>query len=82
MNQTENVTVRPTNWLKCGRTSSINPTANIRLAAGRKLLPKNGADAFTGGASATITGNMLTTSGSSIQDDINMLHEMGFNLGR
>ena len=52
----------------------INPTANIRLAAGRKLLPKNGADAFTGGASATITGNMLTTSGSSIQDDINMLH--------
>ena len=60
----------------------INPTANIRLAAGRKLLPKNGAEAFTGGASATITGNMLTTSGSSIQEDINMLHEMGFNLGR
>jgi biotin synthase len=42
----------------------INPTANIRLAAGRKVLPQNGATAFRAGASASITGNMLTTSGT------------------
>ncbi len=41
--------------------------ANIRLAAGRNLLPQNGAVAFKFGASAKITGNMLTTSGSNIQ---------------
>lgn len=55
----------------------LNPEANIRLAAGRKLLSGNGKKAFQSGASATITGNMLTTSGSTIQGDIKMLSEMG-----
>ena len=55
----------------------LNPEANIRLAAGRKLLSENGKKAFQSGASATITGNMLTTSGSTIQGDIKMLSEMG-----
>ena len=54
----------------------INPESNIRLGAGRKLIPGNGRAAFTGGASATITGNMLTTSGSTIKSDIEMLTEM------
>ena len=57
----------------------INPTANIRLAAGRKLLPKNGETAFFGGASASITGNMLTTSGTTIREDVAMLKRLGFN---
>ena len=55
----------------------INPGANIRLAAGRKLLSENGKKAFESGCSATITGNMLTTSGSTIQGDVKMLREMG-----
>ena len=55
----------------------INPTANIRLAAGRKLLPDNGASAFLNGASATITGNMLTTSGTTIKDDMELLKNLG-----
>lgn len=55
----------------------INPTANIRLAAGRKLLPHNGAVALRAGASASITGNMLTTSGTTIKEDMQMLHDMG-----
>ena len=54
----------------------INPESNIRLGAGRKLIPGNGRAAFTGGASATITGNMLTTTGSTIKSDIEMLTEM------
>lgn len=55
----------------------INPTANIRLAAGRKLLPQNGATALKSGASASITGNMLTTSGTTIKEDMEMIRELG-----
>lgn len=55
----------------------INPEANIRLAAGRKLLPRNGAAAFLHGASASITGNMLTTSGTTIKEDLALLEELG-----
>ncbi|MBE6101307.1 MAG: biotin synthase BioB [Selenomonas ruminantium] len=57
----------------------VNPTANIRLAAGRKLLPENGATAFLHGASASITGNMLTTSGTTIEEDIRMLARLGLS---
>ena len=57
----------------------INPEANIRLAAGRKLLPKNGETAFQTGASASITGNMLTTSGTTIKEDMEMLHRLGMS---
>ncbi len=60
----------------------INPTANIRLAAGRKLLPDNGASAFLKGASASITGNMLTTSGTTIKDDMELLKSLGLNNSR
>ncbi len=59
----------------------INPTANIRLAAGRKLLPDFGASAFLYGASASITGNMLTTSGTTIKSDIELLKKLGLNSG-
>ena len=55
----------------------INPTANIRLAAGRKLLPDFGASAFVNGASASITGNMLTTSGTTIRGDLEILARLG-----
>ncbi|HAF31332.1 MAG TPA: biotin synthase BioB, partial [Anaerovibrio sp.] len=55
----------------------INPTANIRMAAGRKVLPENGATAFQGGASASITGNMLTTSGTTIKEDMGLLKKLG-----
>ncbi len=55
----------------------LNPEANIRLAAGRSLLPQNGMIAFQSGASATITGNMLTTSGSTIQSDKEMFAALG-----
>ena len=55
----------------------INPTANIRLAAGRKILPDNGKAALVSGASASITGNMLTTSGTTIAEDMIMLKKLG-----
>ncbi|MGN0399565.1 MAG: biotin synthase BioB [Blautia sp.] len=55
----------------------LNPAANIRLAAGRALMKNNGEIAFNSGASATITGNMLTTSGSSIAGDKEVLTGLG-----
>lgn len=55
----------------------MNPTANIRLAAGRLTMINNGERVFKAGASATITGNMLTTSGSTIRGDREMLEAMG-----
>ncbi|MCR4790217.1 MAG: biotin synthase BioB, partial [Treponemataceae bacterium] len=56
----------------------INPQADIRLAAGRALLTNKGEKAFQSGASAVITGNMLTTSGgSTILSDKEMLSKLG-----
>ena len=55
----------------------VNPTASVRLAAGRKFLPDNGASALKHGASAAITGNMLTTSNNNIKADMKLLTELG-----
>lgn len=55
----------------------INPEANVRLAASRALVTNDGEAAFSGGASATITGNMLTTSGSTIESDKKLLRGLG-----
>lgn len=55
----------------------INPESAIRLAAGRKLMENSGEKAFKSGASATITGNMLTTSGTTISGDIQLLKKLG-----
>ena len=60
----------------------INPEADIRLAAGRAMMQNSGEKAFHSGANATITGNMLTTSGSNIKQDIDMLINMGFDVSK
>lgn len=58
----------------------INPNSQIRLAGGRTLLTKYGIFAFKGGANATITGDMLTTCGNKIVDDVKMIKELGFEI--
>ena len=55
----------------------VNPEADARLAAGRALFGDGGAKAFTGGASAAITGNMLTTGGANVRDDIELMKRLG-----
>lgn len=55
----------------------ILPEADIRLAGGRVLMRDNGRPAFTGGANASITGNMLTTCGATIAEDMAMLRALG-----
>ncbi len=56
------------------------PEADIRLAAGRNLMTNCGEQAFRSGANAAITGDMLTTSGNRIREDIAMLKGIGFSV--
>ncbi len=58
----------------------LNPTAYIRLAAGRNLMENSGKKAFLSGANATITGDMLTTSGNNIDQDKEMLTSLGLSI--
>ena len=58
----------------------LNPSADVRLAAGRSLMKENGKEAFFSGANATLTGDMLTTSGNNTAQDMAMLKENGFDL--
>lgn len=56
----------------------INPLAHIRLGAGRTLLTNDGEIAFQSGASATITGDMLTTVAcATIRSDKQMFADLG-----
>ena len=58
----------------------ILPFAFIRLAGGRSLLADKGYSCFTSGANATITSNMLTTSGISIETDRSKIENLGFDV--
>ena len=58
----------------------INPDAFIRMAGGRTLLGDNGKKAFQSGANAAILGNMLTTSGVGVEEDLRLLDELGFEI--
>lgn len=58
----------------------LNPTAYIRMAAGRNYFKDGGRRLFESGVNATITGDMLTTVGNNTAQDQAMLREMGFEL--
>lgn len=58
----------------------INPKSFIRLAGGRNVLTNYGEHAFKSGANATITGDLLTTCGNSIENDLNLVKSMGFEI--
>ena len=58
----------------------INPTSYIRMAGGRLQLDDNGRRAFLSGANAAIMGNMLNTYGVKIEDDFQMIKDLGFQI--
>lgn len=58
----------------------ILPESYIRLAAGRGYMDDNGKDCFLGGCNATITGNMLTVKGISIEQDLDSIASLGYEL--
>ena len=58
----------------------ILPKSFIRLAGGRGLMEDQGRRCFQSGANAAITGDMLTTTGITIQRDMEMLKELGYQV--
>lgn len=56
----------------------ILPEASIRLAGGRGLLIDKGEGCFRSGANAVISGDMLTTSGYTIESDMEMIQKLGY----
>ena len=58
----------------------ILPDAFIRLAGGRLLFKDKGVSLFSSGANATITGDMLTTNGTSIGEDCDTINKLGFKI--
>ncbi len=58
----------------------INPDAFIRMAGGRALLGDNGRKAFQSGANAGILGNMLTTAGVEMNEDLQLLEDLGYEI--
>lgn len=56
------------------------PDAYIRLAGGRGLIEDKGLGCFVSGANAAISGDMLTTAGISVETDMEMVGELGFEV--
>ena len=57
------------------------PDASIRLAAGRVFIEDHGKRASSSGANAAITGDFLMTGGMSIDSDMAMAKELGYEPG-
>lgn len=60
----------------------INPEAVIRMAGGRQQLGADQYRCFSAGANGAIVGNYLTTTGSSIAEDLRQLAALGFTFER
>lgn len=58
----------------------ILPDAVIRMAGGRGQFPDKGRQLFESGVNGAISGDMLTTSGIDIRQDIQMIEELGFKV--
>lgn len=64
----------------CATFRFILKDAFIRLAGGRSLMEEYGKSAFKSGANATISGVLLTTEGPSIEDDMETLRELNYEI--
>jgi len=58
----------------------IIPQAFIRLAGGRGLIGDKGRKCFLSGANAAISGDMLTTAGITVETDMELLKELGYEV--
>ena len=58
----------------------ILPKSVIRLAGGRGLLEDKGESCFKSGANAAISGDMLTTAGITVENDMNIIKKLGYEV--
>ncbi len=56
------------------------PDACIRLAGGRGLLEDKGKGCFQSGANGAISGDMLTTAGITVETDMSLIHDLGYEV--
>ena len=56
------------------------PDGMIRLAGGRGLVGDKGEKCFKSGANAAISGDMLTTAGITVETDMQLLKELGYEV--
>lgn len=54
------------------------PDGSIRLAGGRGLVGDKGEACFKSGANAAISGDMLTTAGITVETDMKLLKQLGY----
>lgn len=54
------------------------PDGSIRLAGGRGLVGDKGEACFRSGANAAISGDMLTTAGITVETDMQLIQQLGF----
>ncbi len=64
----------------CAIFRFILPNIFLRLAGGRILLSDYGRKAFMSGINAVITGDMLTTSGINVDNDLEIIKNSGYIL--
>lgn len=57
----------------------VNPSSEIRICAGRAGLELLGDKMFAFGVTGIMTGVLLTTEGSQLADDLNLIAKAGFN---
>ncbi len=58
----------------------IIPDGMIRLAGGRGLVGDKGRKCFSSGANAAISGDMLTTAGITVETDMGLLKNLGYEV--
>ncbi len=64
----------------CAIYRFINPDTFIRLAGGRILTNDNGKECFLSGSNAVISGDMLTTTGTTIETDKKLIKSLGYEI--
>ena len=58
----------------------IHPTAYLRFAGGRMLIAHIETEAIAAGINAAIVGDLLTTVGSKVMEDMKKVKELGFTI--
>ena len=58
----------------------IMPDGFVRIAAGRNTMKDHVRKIFMSGANAAISGDMLTTAGVTIREDLAMLAKLGYEV--
>jgi len=56
----------------------VNPDSELRICAGRAGLEEMGDRMFSFGVTGIMTGTLLTTSGSQLENDLNLIDRTGF----